>query len=118
MKILVCGDRNWNNAEAMARELMYLSTRGDITIIHEDCRGADKMAREVAAIMGFTVIAVPAEWEKYGRRAGHVRNKKMFDENRPDLVLAFHEHINESKGTKHMIEYAKKKGCPTRLVAE
>jgi nucleoside-diphosphate-sugar epimerase len=118
MKILVCGDRNWNNAEAMARELMYLSTRGDITIIHGDCRGADKMAREVAAIMGFTVIAVPAEWEKYGRRAGHVRNKKMFDENRPDLVLAFHEHINESKGTKHMIEYAKKKGCPTRLVAE
>jgi hypothetical protein len=47
MKILVCGDRNWNNAEAMCRELMFLSTRGDITIIHGDCRGADKMAGEL-----------------------------------------------------------------------
>ena len=118
MKILVCGDRNWNNAEAMCRELMFLSTRGDITIIHGDCRGADKMAGEFAVLMGFTVIVVPAEWEKYGRRAGPVRNKKMFDENRPDLVLAFHEHIDESKGTKHMMEYAKKKGCPARLVTE
>ena len=118
MKILVCGDRNWNNAEAMARELMYLSTRGDITIIHGDCRGADKMAGEMAMIMGFNVIAVPAEWEKYGRRAGVVRNRKMFDEHRPDLVLAFHEHIEDSKGTKDMMAYAKKKGCQTRLVAE
>jgi hypothetical protein len=118
MKVLVCGDRNWNNAEAMARELMYLSTRGDITIIHGDCRGADKMAGEFATLMGFKVIAVPAEWEKYGRRAGPVRNRKMFDENTPDLVLAFHEHIEDSKGTKDMMTYAKKKGCPVRLVTK
>lgn len=42
----------------------------------------------------------------------------MFDEHHPDLVLAFHKNIAESKGTKHMMEYAKKKGCPVRLVSE
>lgn len=76
------------------------------------------MAGEMAQILGYTVIAVPAEWKKYGKRAGIMRNQKMFDEHHPDLVLAFHKNIAESKGTKHMMEYAKKKGCPVRLVSE
>ena len=89
-----------------------------ITIVHGDCRGADKTVGEVAESLGFDVIAVPAAWEQYGKGSGPIRNMKMFDENKPFMVLAFHSDIENSKGTKHMIGYARKNGCPVRLVTK
>ena len=44
-----------------------------------------------------------ADWFKYGRRAGYLRNQKMLDENKDiSLVLAFTVGY-DSLGTNHMI---------------
>src|SRR6188508_2429115 len=107
MKVLVCGDRNWTDIWAIY-DVLHRLDRGS-TIIHGAARGADTMAGTIAKKLGFTIISVPAQWEKHGRAAGPIRNKKMLDLN-PDLVLAFHKDIENSKGTKNMVEIARKKG--------
>jgi hypothetical protein len=81
-------------------------------IIHGAAKGADTIAGNIANKLGFQVVSVPAEWEKYGRAAGPIRNKIMLNME-PDLVLAFHSDIENSKGTKNMVEIARKKGVET-----
>jgi hypothetical protein len=82
-------------------------------IIHGAASGADTIAGNVGRSLGFDIIRFPAQWEKYGRAAGPIRNKQMLDEGRPNLVLAFHPNIVESKGTKNMINQAQKRGIKT-----
>lgn len=109
LKVLVCGDRNWNDANVMLNELSTLPE--NTIIIHGDARGADSMAGLIGEAIGFTVISVPAEWKLYGKRAGPIRNRKMYDIHQPNAVWAFHKNIESSKGTKDMISYAKQKNC-------
>ena len=49
------------------------------------------------------IIKFPADWNKYGKAAGVLRNQQMLDEGHPDLVVYFHKDIENSKGTKDMI---------------
>lgn len=61
------------------------------------------------------VESFPANWSQYGHAAGPIRNQKMLDQN-PDLVIAFHFDLEHSKGTKDMINRAKKACIPVRFV--
>ena len=85
-------------------------------MIHGDCRGADKLGAFVAERLGLEVIPYPAEWHIYKRGAGPVRNQQMIDKGKPELVLAFHENINESVGTIDMIKKAKRAGLKVILI--
>jgi len=114
MRILICGDRNWTDRERIA---MFLAPLGSDTIIIEGgARGADTIAKEEAELRSFQVMEFPAQWNKYGKSAGPIRNKQMLDEGKPDLVVAFHNDIKNSKGTKNMIKQAKKAGIKVILV--
>ena len=112
--VLVTGDRKWSDKEKIRQVLTEYDPL--ITLIVEGgARGADTIAREVAEELGFDVFEVKAQWEKYGKAAGAVRNKLMYDKMHPDVVEAFHSNIGASKGTKHMVEYSKKGGTPVRV---
>jgi hypothetical protein len=112
MKVLVCGDRNWEDYEAIARELCPVRPS---VVIHGAARGADSIAGEIAEEMGVRVEDYLAEWDKFGRAAGPIRNQQMLDEGKPDLVLAFHPDISKSKGTADMVRRAQKAGVPTKV---
>jgi len=104
MRLLVCGDRNWKD-DLMVWELMtHLSPS---VVIEGHCRGADQFAHhwamtEAARGNDVRLICQPADWKKYGRAAGPIRNREMLKE-APDLVLAFHDSIEASKGTADML---------------
>lgn len=117
MKVLVCGGRDWPYFSPIRRELKKLP-EGTI-IIHGAARGADTCADIVAKSLGFEVKPYPADWEKYGKAAGPIRNLQMLKEN-PDIefVLAFHSDIESSKGTKHMKKAAEKAGIEVRVIIE
>lgn len=104
MKIIICGDRNWTNFKVIEDFILTLSK--DTVIIEGDCRGADKISGYLARKHELEVISVPAKWELYGLAAGPIRNQEMLDTYKPNLVVAFHNHIETSKGTKDMIEKA------------
>lgn len=113
MKILVCGDRNWVKRGIIKR---VISQSGATVIIHGDCWGADRIAGEIASSMGLEVRAFPADWAKFGKAAGPSRNKLMLLE-KPDRVIAFHDDIENSKGTKHMVSSARKAGIPVSIIS-
>ncbi len=112
IRVLICGDRNWKDRELIQAIIAALDVE---VIIEGEARGADTLAREVAQEYNIPVLAFPAEWSKYGRAAGPIRNKQMLDEGRPDLVVAFHNNITASKGTKDMLQRARDRGIDTRL---
>ncbi len=84
-------------------------------IIHGGAPGADMTADRIARKRGHTVIEVKANWDLYGDAAGPIRNQKMLDDWNPDKVTAFHEDIVNSKGTKDMIERARKAFVPVEV---
>lgn len=118
MKIVVTGDRNWTCLETINYAIQWVLNKYEIRcrelqLVEGECRGADLGCRVVAEAMGIEVIPEPAEWNKYHRAAGVIRNQRMLD-NHPDLelCLAFHDNLKESKGTKDMIGKCKKKKLP------
>lgn len=118
MKVLVCGDRNWTGVATMRTRLDALSmVCGPITLLHGGCRGADQMAGGVGFKIGWNIHVYPAQWDKYGRAAGPIRNQTMLSE-KPDLVLAFHNDIDNSKGTKDMVRRAREAGITTEVIRE
>jgi len=118
MKVLICGDRNYKNVEMIRAWLSKLQDWGYTTLIEGEAKGADSIARDEARRMGLEVEPYPAEWKKYGKAAGPIRNRVMLTEGKPDLVVAFHTEIEKSKGTKNMLEIAEKAGVNTILVSE
>ena len=112
MKILVCGDRKWPHKEAIKKALSQYDK--DTIVIHGGATGADSLGGEVAKELEMAVQVFPADWDQFGRRAGMMRNLQMLDE-KPDLVLAFHNFLPNSKGTKHTVTEALKRGIKTEL---
>ncbi|KKL26495.1 hypothetical protein LCGC14_2394700 [marine sediment metagenome] len=112
MRVLVCGGREWNDPWPILRELTKF--HDGTVVIHGAARGADKLAGVVAEGLGFEVIPVAANWNKHHRAAGPIRNKKMLAM-KPMIVLAFHEDISKSKGTKDMVIIARKAGIETKV---
>lgn len=105
MKVLVCGGRTFTDRYWLwaGLTLLHQSVDGGITeIIEGGAPGADIRAHEWAKHKGVKVTTVQAEWERYGRGAGYIRNAKMADM-KPDLVLA----TPGGKGTANMVQIAK-----------
>lgn len=120
-KALVCGDREWTDEFKMRRRLEALARESHThpiarwEIIHGDCRGADRLADRVARLLGLTVRPFPADWEKYGKAAGPIRNREMLDTN-PDLVIAFHPRLARSRGTYDTVMEANRRGIPVEII--
>jgi hypothetical protein len=120
MNVLVCGDRNWTNYETISKFLQGLTKefrKEEITIIEGDCKGADRLAGRSAIYLGYKLIRCPAKWNKYGNKAGPIRNQEMLDNYTPDMVVAFHNDYKNSKGTKDMCERAKTANIYTVLIS-
>lgn len=117
-KLLVTGDRNWASEGVVDHVLdLYVQAHGakNILLIAGKARGLDTIAATLAKAKGIHVAEVEALWETYHRAAGPIRNGVMLAID-PDEVVAFHNDIENSKGTKHCYEAAIKRGINARLV--
>lgn len=114
MRVLICGDRNWEDVRAIEEFISKLPK--DTIIIHGLCRGADIIADDMAHKHGLKILKFPAEWHKYGKAAGPIRNKKMIVDGKPDEVVAFHNNLSKSRGTVNMIKQARIYGIPCKIV--
>lgn len=122
MRVLVCGDRYWNDyAELSGALLSFIRFSGlipqDVTVISGAAAGADTLAAKCAKIHGMSLQEYEADWDSYGKAAGPIRNKAMLVDGLPDIVIAFHDSISTSKGTANMIKQARKAGLVVYLYA-
>jgi hypothetical protein len=117
MKVLVCGSREWRDGSLVRKRLFEIAESSEVepTLLHGDAQGADRIAAGFALGFGYLVRPFPANWKRYGKRAGFLRNVAMLEQ-KPDLVLAF--QINNSRGTQHTIDEARKRGIPVEVHLE
>ena len=106
-RVLVCGGRNYANVRTLNATLRGLSPPPTV-IIHGAYSGADELAGKWALFNRVTELPFPADWGKLGRAAGPIRNQRMLDEGKPDLVVAFPGNA----GTADMIRRARAAGVP------
>ncbi len=119
-KILVSGSRDWQwehvkiiHAALDICEKVY----AEYHLIHGGCQGVDAFAGAYAFTRGMITTSVPAKWDKYGNRAGPIRNAYMLKHGKPDVLIAFHEDISRSRGTGHMVKIARQAKLPTIVIA-
>lgn len=113
VKILVSGDRHWTDKDYIFQKLDEISILTPPTIIIEGCApGVDSIAEEWAKERGIENEHFPADWDRYGRAAGPIRNQEMLT-TEPDLLVAFHPDLAQSKGTRNMVGLAEKAGVLT-----
>ena len=117
MKILITGDRNFSSlGKKIIENLFQQLKEKDVMIIHGHCpSGADHYADTCANNLKIPVKRYPANWKKYGKAAGPIRNRQMIEIEKPNVVFAFHDKIEASKGTKDTVNCSIKSKIPTFL---
>jgi len=107
MRVLVCGGRGFSDCKLVFDTLDRLAKSEVVDcIIEGDAPGVDRMAGAWAKRRRVDLRLFPADWQTYGRAAGPIRNRKMLDEGKPDLVIAF----PGGRGTANMVEQAERAG--------
>ena len=114
MKIAVVGSRGFKDEdfifEKLHDETKYLKLEG-YTIVSGGARGVDTFAENFAKEINLKTKIFKPDWDKYGKRAGFLRNELIINE--ADKVIAFWD--GTSKGTKHSIDLAIKAGKPVDI---
>lgn len=112
-RVLICGSRTWADKRPIIALLRGMGP--DTVVIHGGAGGADTNAGIVAQNLGLQVIVEPAQWRIHGKASGPIRNQKMLDDHRPDVVFAFRVY-GKSTGTDDMVRRAEEAGLPTYVV--
>jgi len=131
MRVLVTGGRDYDDMASVFGALDELRAKhGRLTVIQGGATaGADYIARSwCAREKSVHMINEPAEWRDmtatpcvprrrrdgtpYNAAAGGIRNQKMLDDHKPDLVLAF----DGGTGTADMVRRAKAAGVPVQHI--
>lgn len=142
MRLLVCGNRDWacvTTIDAWMRAIFFAAARAghdEFVLIEGEADGADIIAasifdRVIKAMFEITPggrfnVAVerfpvhPDEWRTLGKRAGRVRNQRMFDEGKPTRCLAFGRltkpNSDDDSGTGNMVKICNRGGVVVTVV--
>jgi len=99
MKVIIAGGREFNNYELLKSSCdRILIRQSNIEIVSGKALGADKLGEDYAKEKGYKIKEFPADWIKYKKGAGPIRNKQMAEY--ADGLIAFWD--GQSKGTKNM----------------
>lgn len=117
-RVLVCGGRDYVDYHTVYEILDGLHRGEGIScLIQGGATGADRFAKRWAderGVPGEEYAVTKADWERYGKRAGPMRNHKMLAEGKPDRVIAF----SGGRGTANMIAQARAANVPVTEVVK
>lgn len=116
LKVIIAGGREFADYDLLKRVcnhmLSVVKETSQVTIVSGGARGVDKMGERYAKEFGINLIIMNADWEKHGKSAGYKRNQEMA--NVSTHLIAFWD--GKSRGTKHMIDIAKRDGLKSHVV--
>lgn len=98
MKVIIAGSRSIVSLGVVNKAVK--DSGFNITeIVSGHAKGTDKLGEQYGLLNQIPVKVFPADWDKYGKAAGPMRNRKMADY--ADAAIIVWDGV--SKGTKHMI---------------
>jgi predicted Rossmann fold nucleotide-binding protein DprA/Smf involved in DNA uptake len=113
MRLIVAGGRDFNDYNLLCQEVAdFIKNENEVEIVSGLARGADTLGCQFAQENDLPLRGFAAEWGKFGRAAGPIRNKLMAKN--ADALIAFWD--GQSRGTMHMIDYAKEMGLKVKVV--
>ena len=114
-RVVVAGCRNYDNYNDAKEYIDFcisgIRERFNLVFVSGGCRGSDMLGERYAKENGYKIERYPADWEKYGKSAGPIRNKEMAEIG--DYFICFWDY--KSRGTKTMIEYARALNKPVKV---
>lgn len=112
--IATTGGRSYDNKEHVKKTMDSVAKIfGELKVLHGDAPGADKLVADWCEENGIQHITFFANWSKFGKLAGPLRNRAMLD-HKPEALIAF----PGGKGTDNCKYQAKKLGIPLILNAK
>jgi len=114
MKVIVAGSRTFNDYDMMKSVLKKFEQEVSLIteIVSGGAKGADSCGEVYALENHIKLTIMNADWDRYGKSAGIMRNAKMADYG--DCLLAFWDE--ESSGTKNMIQQMRKRRKPLQII--
>lgn len=117
VNVMVCGsrtiiDKEWIFSQIEQFWYWNLACYSDMTLIEGEARGVDKISKEYAENNEWGVKSFPADWNKFGKSAGYIRNEEMVKACDCCLIL----WDGKSKGTAHDIKLCEKHNKPYQVV--
>jgi len=106
VRTIIAGSRGITDPDAVLTAVAFALGEGIIpsVVISGGARGVDALGEQWAESLGIPVEVYPAEWGKYGKKAGTMRNVHMG--NIATALIAVWD--GKSAGTKHMIQFARR----------
>jgi len=106
MRVIIAGSRSITDYHIVEEAVKESGIEVSV-VISGVARGVDSLGEEYALRHGVLLERYPADWDRYGRSAGYIRNTEMAS--KADALIAI--MIKEgSKGTEHMIQEANRCG--------
>lgn len=115
MHTIIAGSRSLSSPVAKAYVFRYLETTPPhpITrVLSGTARGPDSFGAQWAKTMGIPVDYYPANWERFGRMAGFMRNVDMAKHAKALIVF----WDGKSRGTGHMLTVANNRSLKVTVV--
>jgi hypothetical protein len=131
LTLVVTGDRNWRHPLMLKLTLSAIAIAflPNFELLVGDCpTGTDRTALDWARDNGWPHRVFHARWDQMAaeglprRAAGPLRNREMLDALQAapgqHLVVAFHDRLDQSKGTRDCAHEAKRRDLPVYLVGK
>jgi len=111
MKLAIIGSRTFDDYNLLQETLEQYKAKITL-VVSGAAKGADLLGENWANSNNIKTLIFPANWEKYGKRAGFIRNEDIIKN--CDCVIAFWD--GKSKGTAHSISLCEKYDKPYKIV--
>ena len=116
-RIIIAGSRYFTDYDLLKKKCAKISELKNPVIISGHAKGADVLGERFAREHNIPLKIFPANWEKYGNKAGPIRNEEMAkyaSKANKSYLVAF--PLGESRGTMNMINVAKQHGLKVYVV--
>lgn len=114
MKIIVAGPRDFKNKNTVYSGISLVLQRlkdtygklNNLEIVQGGANGVDALALQYAQENHIPYKTFNADWNKYNRAAGPIRNEQMAKYG--EVLIAFKNQEHPTRGTENMIQTASK----------
>ena len=128
MRVIIAGGRDFDDYNHLKlkcidrfqhlKNLGYNTARESLEIVSGTARGADKLGEQFGKEFDIQIKYFPADWSQFGKSAGYIRNDQMakYAKEDKEVGVLFVFWDGKSRGTKHMIDLAKKRGLVVEVI--